>query len=201
MHTRNFVLAALVFFSLAPAALAYGYQANGTSCVLNDGSECQSGVCSGTAFGITKFCQPCTATSCGTGAVCQSDGTCAAAAPAVSNTPTNPVQVDQTPQNPVVAPAATPAGKSVKLINPLKAGASLESFLGDILSFVIRIGTIVVILMLVFVGYKFVEAQGAPGKIEEARKMLLWTVIGALVLLGAQAIASAISATVQAIGG
>lgn len=87
------------------------------------------------------------------------------------------------------------------LVNPLKAGTSLESFLRDILSFVIRIGTIVVILMLVFVGFKFVTARGEPGKITEARGMLLWTIVGALVLLGAQAISSGIQATVQSLGG
>lgn len=93
------------------------------------------------------------------------------------------------------------SGQGTTLMNPLKSGTSLESFLKSILQFVIRIGTIAIILMLVFVGYKFVVAQGAPGAIEEARTMLLWTVIGALVLLGAQAIASAIQATVQSLGG
>ena len=72
-------------------------------------------------------------------------------------------------------------------------------FLNRILAFVIRIGTVVVILMLVFVGYKFVAAQGEPGKITEARQMLLWTVVGALILLGAQAIAKGIEATVRAL--
>ncbi len=55
--------------------------------------------------------------------------------------------------------------------------------------------------MLVFVGYEFVAAQGAPEKIKEARGMLLWTVVGALVLLGAQAIAMGIQATVTALTG
>jgi len=92
-------------------------------------------------------------------------------------------------------------GSGVSLINPLKGGTSLSGFLGSILQFVVNIGTIVVILMLVFVGYKFVVAQGAPGKIEEAKGMLLWTIVGALILLGAQAIAKAIESTVKAIGG
>jgi Type IV secretion system pilin len=87
------------------------------------------------------------------------------------------------------------------LINPLKSGTSLESFLGNILDFVIRIGTIIVILMLVFVGFKFVTAQGSETKLVEARKMLLWTIIGALVLLGSVAIKDSILATVQALGG
>ena len=63
----------------------------------------------------------------------------------------------------------------------------------------VRIGAIIVVLMVVYVGYKFVVAQGEPGKISEARQMLLWTIVGALILLGAQAIALAIKATVDAL--
>jgi hypothetical protein len=55
--------------------------------------------------------------------------------------------------------------------------------------------------MIVFVGYKFIAAQGNSTKIEEARNMLLWTVVGALILLGAQAIAMGIQATVTALTG
>jgi heme/copper-type cytochrome/quinol oxidase subunit 2 len=86
------------------------------------------------------------------------------------------------------------------LTNPLAGQGSLESFLMSILDFVIRIGAIAVVLMLVYTGYKFVEAQGAPDKIAEARRMLIWTVIGALILLGAKAIALGIQATVDALG-
>lgn len=90
-------------------------------------------------------------------------------------------------------------GTNVTLINPLKGGASLESFLNNILDFVIRIGAIIVVLMLVYVGFLFVTAQGNETKITEARKALLWTVVGALILLGAKAIALGITATVQAL--
>jgi len=100
-----------------------------------------------------------------------------------------------------IAPASGSSGTAVFLNNPLKSGTSLESFLKDILAYVIRIGTIIVILMIVFVGYKFVVAQGKPAEIEEAKKMLLWTVVGALILLGSQAIAIGIKATVQTLGG
>jgi hypothetical protein len=89
----------------------------------------------------------------------------------------------------------------VTLINPLKSGTSLTSFLNNILDFVIQIGSIIVILMLVFVGFKFVVAQGKDTALVEARKMLLWTIIGALVLLGAKAISAGILATVQSLGG
>lgn len=53
--------------------------------------------------------------------------------------------------------------------------------------------------MLVYVGYLFVVARGNPGEIEAARKALLWTLIGALILLGAKAIAIGIQQTVQAL--
>jgi Type IV secretion system pilin len=71
----------------------------------------------------------------------------------------------------------------------------------NILQFVIEIGSIIVVLMLVYVGYLFVIAQGNPSKLASARSALLWTVIGALILLGAQAIAMGIQATVTALGG
>ena len=90
-------------------------------------------------------------------------------------------------------------GQDIKLINPLKGSGNLMSFLQSILDFVIKIGTVVVILMMVFVGYKFVVAQGAPDKIKEARDALLWTLVGALILLGSKAIAFGIEKTVQAI--
>ncbi len=115
--------------------------------------------------------------------------------------------------NPNPSPTSNPSssnnltpGPSITLINPLSGvdcsagnGSCLNAFLLNILQFVILIGSIVIVLMLVFVGYKFVAAQGSPEKIKEARNMLLWTVIGALVLLGAQAIAMGIQATVTAL--
>lgn len=100
-----------------------------------------------------------------------------------------------------VTPGNPPSNTTppVTLINPLQGGTSLESFLGSILTFVIRIGAIVVVLMLVYIGYLFVVAQGEPAKLTEAKKALLWTIIGALVLLGAVAIKDGIIATVQAL--
>ncbi len=90
-------------------------------------------------------------------------------------------------------------GTNITLVNPLGAGVGLMELLNKILAFVIQIGTIVVIFMLVYVGYLFVVAQGEPAKITAARQALLWTVVGALILLGSQAIAFGIQATVQAL--
>lgn len=87
------------------------------------------------------------------------------------------------------------------LTNPLGAGTDLKKLLSDILKVVVEYGSVVVVLMIVYVGYLFVTARGEPGKITTARTALLWTVVGALILLGAQAIALAIQATVNTISG
>ncbi|HVB19985.1 MAG TPA: pilin [Candidatus Paceibacterota bacterium] len=202
MNIRTLVIAFLVFFSLAPAAFANGQQANGTSCSLSDGSECQSGVCaSPNTLKPSRFCQPCTSTSCGSGKTCQS-GYC------VANATPSPTPI--TPQTIVAPQSSTPPASPVTLINPLQGvdcsggnsnGNCLSAFLTNILKFVVNIGTIIVIFMLVYVGFLFVVAQGNETKIRDARNALLWTVIGALILLGAQAISLGIQATVSALGG
>lgn len=130
----------------------------------------------------------------------------------VNNTP-NPAAQTITPppttagSQTITPPPTTGGGQTVTLINPLgdntcsANGTCLSSFLSSIMKFVVQIGSVIVILMLVFVGYKFVVAQGSDSKLTEAKQMLLWTIVGALILLGAQAISSGIEATVKAIGG
>ena len=104
--------------------------------------------------------------------------------------------------------SVTNVGPDTTLINPLKGvdcsagnGNCLMAFLNNILDFIINIGTVVIVLMVIFVGFKFVVAQGNDSKITEARNMLFWTLVGALVLLGAKAISLGILSTVQALGG
>lgn len=89
-------------------------------------------------------------------------------------------------------------GSTAELINPLQAD-SLEEFFEAILNFIVRIGTILVVVMIVIVGFMFVSARGNPEKLKEARTALLWTLVGAIILIGASVIAEAIRATVEAI--
>jgi len=63
----------------------------------------------------------------------------------------------------------------------------------------VQVGTVIIVLMMVYVGFKFVLARGNPTELQNAKKMLLWTIIGALVILGAQAISMGIQSTVTAI--
>lgn len=85
------------------------------------------------------------------------------------------------------------------LQNPLK-DQTLPQLLNDILGAVVQIGAILLAVMLVWVGFMFVSARGNEEKIREARGALLWTIIGGLILLGAQAISLVIQNTVSALG-
>jgi hypothetical protein len=96
------------------------------------------------------------------------------------------------------------SGTRITLLNPLgpincTGSDCLMSFIATLLSFIARIGSVVIILALVYVGFQFVTAQDNPTKLNNAKTALQWTIIGGLILLGSQAIAMAIQATVQAI--
>lgn len=82
--------------------------------------------------------------------------------------------------------------------NPLTVN-TLEEFLYMILKTTVLFLFPVVVLMIVYTGFLFVRAQGNPGKIEEARRALLWTLVGGLVVLGAYAIAMVVKDTVDSI--
>jgi hypothetical protein len=87
-----------------------------------------------------------------------------------------------------------------KFMNPL-GNITLYDFLLLILNALIYILFPIIVMMIVYTGFLFVAAQGNPAKLEAARKALIWTVIGALIVLGSKALALAISATVKSIQG
>jgi len=192
---RFIAITIFALFALAPAALAAGatrtWDAPTSSACINNGDgswTCPLDMTStANLLPNGSFCGDVGSARCASG---YCDGTYCKASSTQSSVNNVPSQKQNSVNN---------TGKNVTLINPLQGGGTLESFLDGILAFVIRIGTIVVILMLIFVGYKFVAAQGKEEKIREARSALLWTVVGALILLGAVAIKDGIIATVQAL--
>lgn len=88
---------------------------------------------------------------------------------------------------------------STGLVNPLNGVDSLPEFLRAILGGVVEIGTIILIMMLVYVGFLFVAARGNAESLTKAKSALLWTVIGGLILLGATAIQLVIEDTVKSL--
>ena len=91
---------------------------------------------------------------------------------------------------------ADAAGGPTKFPNPIQA-TSLSGLLRDLMKIVIQLGAIAVVFFLILAGFKFVTARGDTKQIESARSTLTWTVIGGMVVLGAQVIADAIQGTVN----
>lgn len=82
------------------------------------------------------------------------------------------------------------------LDNPL-VFTSLTSFLEGVLSVVIMIAFPIIVLFIVFIGFKFIAAQGNPEELKKVRAYLFWAIVGALIILGAQALLMAIGGTVD----
>lgn len=84
------------------------------------------------------------------------------------------------------------------LQNPLKGEYStIPGFLKAILNIVIDISVPIIVLMIVYSGFLFVKAQGNPEALATARKAIMWTIVGAAVILGASVISYSIKGTVD----
>lgn len=94
--------------------------------------------------------------------------------------------------------ANSPDG-SIRLVNPLKVD-SIEGLLDLIIEAAIRIGTIILVLALIWVGFLFVAARGNPEKLSTARTAFIWTIIGGLILLGAKGLSEVIQSTATNLG-
>lgn len=93
---------------------------------------------------------------------------------------------------------AVPSTEGVlpKITNPLKF-KSLEALISGLVSIALQLGVIVAVLALVWVGFKFILAQGNDGKITEAKNALQWVIIGIAILFGAQIIVEIIKGTLS----
>lgn len=87
-----------------------------------------------------------------------------------------------------------PSGQT-GIVNPIKA-ESIYALIQTILHGVLTIGIPIVALVIIYSGFLFVFARGNPEKLSKAKDALLYTVIGAAILLGSWAIAQMIQATI-----
>ncbi|MFA5888993.1 MAG: TrbC/VirB2 family protein [Candidatus Paceibacterota bacterium] len=88
----------------------------------------------------------------------------------------------------------------IRITNPFKGGDSLSELITTVLNNVVMpIAAVVVVIWIVWAGFTFVMAQGNPKKIEEAQQRLLWSLIGAGILLGAAGISAVVQNTVGAL--
>jgi hypothetical protein len=90
------------------------------------------------------------------------------------------------------------SGGGTNLENPLQV-SSLWDFIEAVLGWIVKIGAVIVGVFFVISGFKFVAAQGNEEKLSDAKRGFVYTVIGAILLLGAWTLATIISSTVAEI--
>lgn len=94
--------------------------------------------------------------------------------------------------------AACKSGGGAGLQNPI-CFDTLQGFLTALLGLVVQIAFPVVILFIVYIGFRFVQhsATGNAEELKKDRELIVWAIVGALIVLGAQALSLAIQATVD----
>ena len=100
---------------------------------------------------------------------------------------------------PIIYAGAT--GIAGSIANPLGTTGpqDIPSFIKKILDVVLVVGVPIVTLAIIYTGFLFVKAQGKPEEITKAKQTLLYSIIGAALLLGSFVISSAIKGTVDEI--
>ena len=82
-----------------------------------------------------------------------------------------------------------------EICNPIRYN-TINGFIKAILEGIIKIGIPIIALAIIYSGFLFVTAQGSSEKLGKAKDALLWSIVGAALVLGAWALAILISETV-----
>lgn len=99
---------------------------------------------------------------------------------------------------------ATPCGGQLNLLyNPTcHAGINnVQDLIAAFLKAVVQISLPILTLFIVYAGFKFVFARGKPEGLAEAKRNLLFVILGAILILGAWVLATLISTTASQVLG
>lgn len=75
---------------------------------------------------------------------------------------------------------------------------SAEDLVVAILRIFITIATPIIVLFIIYAGFKYVTAQGNAQQVQEATRALTYAIVGAVLIIGAVAISEIIANTVGA---
>lgn len=87
----------------------------------------------------------------------------------------------------------------VTLCNPIRGVNSIDSFLGKIIDIALFVATPALVLAFLWVGFLFVTSGGVPEKIAKAKETLIWTIVGAAIILGAKTAQLLIEGTISSL--
>jgi len=77
--------------------------------------------------------------------------------------------------------------EAVTIDNPLAADSFAE-LIDGIINIIFYLAIAIAPIMFIVAGFYFITAAGEPEKIQTAKKMILWTLIGLLVVMSAKGI-------------
>lgn len=101
----------------------------------------------------------------------------------------------------VIGTPSVSSGSSGQVINPLGGINSFCGLIKALLQAAVAIGIPIAVLFIVYAGLKFVLARGNSDRLTEARRNMLWTVVGIGIFLSAWLLAMVIVNTVNTISG
>ncbi len=104
----------------------------------------------------------------------------------------------QTPVNQPSSENGVPV--NFKIENPFKGGNTLTELIVALLNNVVMpVAAVAVVMWIIYAGFTFLTAQGKEAEIRKAKDRLLWSLIGAGILLGAVGISKVVENTVKAL--
>ena len=98
---------------------------------------------------------------------------------------------------PQLSHAQTPAASTtikLDLQNPIDSD-NIQEFIDSLMTGVVELLTPVIVLMFLWTGFLFIKAQGNGEKLTEAKKSLMYTIIGAALVLGADGLSHVLQST------
>ena len=88
-------------------------------------------------------------------------------------------------------------GTTMELANPLKA-KSIDAFILSIIEVIMVFLIPIIVLYIMYAGFLFVTARGNATQIADAKRALLYAIIGGVIVVGAKLIIDVIQGTVDA---
>lgn len=80
-------------------------------------------------------------------------------------------------------------GQVIKIENPLEA-ETFEELIDSIINFILKIAIVIAPIMIIVSGFYFVTAAGDPEKIKTAKRIILYTMIGLIIVILAEGLIS-----------
>lgn len=83
---------------------------------------------------------------------------------------------------PVIVSAEVPKGPEAPFTG-LSLNIVVDNIVSNVKSAIWIIGSTIVVVMFVLAGFKYLTAQGEPGKISDANKTVTWGLVGVVVMI------------------